>query len=273
VTTHQVSTRPGIVCDASTVVADVAAKRAAFLDLHRAGCFVLPNAWDAGSAVRLAARGFPALASTSSGLAWSLGREDGEVALDELLEHLWMLNDVTDLPVNADFEAGFADDPDGVARNVLLAAATGVAGLSIEDRTGSELYPLPLAVERIRAAADALQTSSPDVLLVGRSEGYLIGDRDVTRTIERLVAYAEAGADCLYAPGVTDAEEIALIVAAVAPKPVNVLLMPAQLRVPELAELGVRRVSLGGGLARAAWTGFDQAVDLLLAEGAVPARS
>lgn len=254
------------------MAADVSAKRAAFQDLHREGCFVLPNAWDAGSAVRLAARGFRAVASTSSGFAWSLGREDGEVALEELLGHLRMLNEVTDLPVNADFEAGFADAPEAVARHVLRAADTGIAGLSIEDRAGSELYPLALAVERVRAAAEALAASSPDVLLVGRSEGYLIGDRDVSRTIERLVAYAEAGADCLYAPGVTDDGEIARIVAAVAPKPVNVLLMPTEMRVPRLAELGVRRVSVGSALARAAWTGFDRAVELLLTEGAVPPR-
>ncbi len=251
---------------------DVASKRAGFRELHRDGCFVLPNPWDAGSARRLAARGFRALASTSSGFAWSLGREDGEVALDELLEHLSMLNEVTDLPLNADFEAGFADAPDAVARNVLLATDTGVAGLSIEDRTGSALYELPLAVERIRAAADAIASSGSDVMLVGRTEGYLLGDRDLSRTVGRLVAYAEAGADCLYAPGVTDPGEISEIVAAVAPKPVNVLLMSPQMRVGDLADLGVRRVSVGGGLARAAWAGFDRAVDLLVNEGTVPPR-
>jgi 2-methylisocitrate lyase-like PEP mutase family enzyme len=251
---------------------DVAAKRAEFRELHEDGCFVLPNPWDVGSARRLAARGFKALASTSSGFAWSLGREDGEVQRDELLDHLAMLNGATDLPVNADFEAGFADAPDDVARNVQLAVATGVAGLSIEDRTGTDLYELPLAIERIRAAADAIRSSGPGTMLVGRTEGYLIGDRTLSHTIERLVAYADAGADCLYAPGVTDPGEIAEIVAAVAPKPVNVLLFTPRMRVRDLAALGVRRVSLGGGLARAAWAGFDAAVDVLVNEGTGPVR-
>jgi 2-methylisocitrate lyase-like PEP mutase family enzyme len=242
---------------------DIAAKRAAFRALHREGLFILPNPWDVGSARRLAARGFKALASTSAGFAWTLGRDDGEVTRDELLAHLGALNDATDLPVNADFEAGFADDPAGVAKNVALALDTGIAGLSIEDRTGKELYPFELAVERIRAAHDAMAGSG--AILVGRSEGFLIGNHDLSATVKRLVAYAEAGADCLYAPGVTDLAAIREIVAAVAPKPVNVLQMGPQMRISDLSEIGVRRVSTGGSLAWAAWTGFDKAVDALLA--------
>lgn len=242
---------------------DIAAKRAAFRELHESGFFILPNPWDVGSAVRLAARGFKALASTSAGFAWTLGRTDGEVTRDELLAHLKALNDATDLPINADFEAGFADDPEGVAANVKLALEAGVAGLSIEDRTGKELYPIELAVERIQAAHEAMAGSG--VILVGRTEGFLIGHRDLSVTVKRLVAYAEAGADCLYAPGVTDLAAIDEIVSAVAPKPVNVLQMGPQMRIADLAEAGVRRVSVGSNLAKAAWTGFDKAVDALLA--------
>jgi 2-methylisocitrate lyase-like PEP mutase family enzyme len=252
---------------------DIAAKRAAFRDLHREGCFILPNPWDAGSARRLAARGFKALASTSAGYAWTLGRDDGEVTRDELLGHLRVLNEATDLPVNADFEAGFADDPANVAANVGLAVETGIAGLSLEDRTATELYPLPLAVDRMRAARAVIAGRGGDVMLVGRTEGFLIGNRDLDATIRRLVAYAEAGADCLYAPGVTDLADIAEIVAAVSPKPVNVLLLKSEMRVADLAAIGVRRVSVGGALAHAAWAGFERAVDLLINEGAVPARS
>ena len=242
---------------------DIAAKRAAFRELHREGFFILPNPWDVGSAVRLAARGFKALASTSAGFAWTLGRDDGEVTRDELLAHLRALNAATDLPINADFEAGFADDPEGVARNVVLAVDTGVAGLSIEDRTGKALYPIELAVERIQAAHEAIAGSG--ALLVGRSEGFLIGNRDLSASIKRLALYAQAGADCLYAPGVTDLAAIREIVAAVAPKPVNILQMGPQMHPSDLAEIGVRRMSVGSNLARAAWTGFDKAVDALLA--------
>jgi 2-methylisocitrate lyase-like PEP mutase family enzyme len=242
---------------------DIAAKRAAFRELHESGFFILPNPWDVGSAVRLAARGFKALASTSAGFAWTLGRTDGEVTRDELLAHLKALNDATDLPINADFEAGFADDPEGVAANVKLALEAGVAGLSIEDRTGKELYPIELAVERIQAAHEAMAGSG--AILVGRTEGFLIGHRDLSVTVKRLVAYAEAGADCLYAPGVTDLAAIDEIVSAVTPKPVNVLQMGPQMRIADLAEAGVRRVSVGSNLAKAAWTGFDKAVDALLA--------
>jgi 2-methylisocitrate lyase-like PEP mutase family enzyme len=242
---------------------DIAAKRAAFRTLHESGFFILPNPWDAGSAVRLAARGFKALASTSAAFAWTLGRDDGEVTCDELLAHLRVLNEATDLPVNADFEAGFADNPDGVARNVKAALDTGVAGLSIEDRTGKELYSIELAAERIRAASEAMAGSG--AILVGRSEGFLIGNDDLSATVKRLTLYAEAGADCLYAPGVTDLAAIREIVAAVAPKPVNVLQMGPGMHPSDLAEIGVRRMSVGANLARAAWTGFDKAVDALLA--------
>jgi 2-methylisocitrate lyase-like PEP mutase family enzyme len=242
---------------------DVTAKRAAFRELHQEGFFILPNPWDVGSAVRLAARGFKALASTSAGFAWTLGRDDGEVTRDELLAHLAALNDATDLPVNADFEAGFADAPEGVAHNVQAALETGIAGLSIEDRTGKELYPIELAAERIHAAHRAMFGSG--AILVGRSEGFLIGNRDLSATIKRLVAYAEAGADCLYAPGITDMAAIREVVAAVAPKPVNVLQMGPQMHPSELAEIGVRRMSVGSNLAWAAWAGFDKAVDALLA--------
>lgn len=252
---------------------DTKAKRKAFRALHESGCFVLPNPWDAGSAVRLARMGFKALASTSAGFAWTLGRDDGEVTRDELLAHLRVLNAATDLPVNADFEAGFADDPDGVAANVALAVDAGVAGLSIEDRTGTALYPTEAAVARIRAAADAIARSGEDVMLIGRSEGFLIGNRDLSATIARLKAYADAGADCLYAPGVTDPEAIKTIVAAVAPKPVNVLLMNSRMRVSDLAALGVRRVSTGGGLAYAAWAGFEAAAHALIETGSVPDRT
>jgi 2-methylisocitrate lyase-like PEP mutase family enzyme len=252
---------------------DLATKRAAFRALHAEGCFVLPNPWDLGSARRLERMGFKALASTSSGLAWSMGLEDGELSRDEVLNHLRFLCGATDLPVNADFEAGFADDPEGVAVNVALAVGAGVAGLSIEDRTGRELYELGLAVDRMRAVREAIDRTGEDVLLVGRSEGFLVGQTGVDATIKRLVAYAAAGADCLYAPGMRDVEAIAEIVSAVAPKPVNVLLLGPGMRVSELAAVGVRRVSVGGGLAAAAWAGFDQAARLLVEEGTMPARN
>jgi 2-methylisocitrate lyase-like PEP mutase family enzyme len=251
---------------------DLAAKRAAFRALHSEGCFVLPNPWDLGSARRLERMGFKALASTSSGLAWSMGREDGEVSRDEVLSHLRFLCAATDLPVNADFEAGFADDAEGVAANVALAVGTGVAGLSIEDRTGRELCELGLAVDRIRAAREAIDRTGEDVLLVGRSEGFLIGQTSVDATIKRLVAYSDAGADCLYAPGMKDLAAIAEVVSAAAPKPVNVLLMGPGMRVSELAAAGVRRVSTGGGLAAAAWAGFDRVARQLVEEGTVPSR-
>jgi 2-methylisocitrate lyase-like PEP mutase family enzyme len=250
---------------------DSAAKRAAFRALHEDGCFIIPNPWDIGSARRLEKLGFKALASTSAGFAWTLGREDGEVTCDEVLEHLRALCGATDLPVNADFEAGFADQPEGVAANVSLAIETGVAGLSIEDRTGKELYPLPLAVERIRAAREAISKSGHDVLLVGRTEGLLIGKTNLDEAIERLVAYSDAGADVLYAPGAKELASVKAIVAAVAPKPVNVLLLGSEMNVADLAAAGVRRVSVGGSFARAAWAGFEEAARSVRDEGRLPA--
>jgi 2-methylisocitrate lyase-like PEP mutase family enzyme len=252
---------------------DLKSKRAAFRALHDQGCFVLPNPWDIGGVRRLERLGFMALASTSAGLAWALGRNDGEVSRDEVLNHLRVLCGSTDLPLNADFEAGFADEPEEVAANVRLALDTGVAGLSIEDRTGQELYELPLAIERIKASREAIEQAGADVLLVGRSEGFLIGRTAVDATIERLAAYADAGADCLYAPGLQDPAQIEAVVAAVAPKPVNVLLLGPAMRVEDLAARGVLRVSVGGFLARAAWAGFDEAARRLRDQGALPAQS
>jgi 2-methylisocitrate lyase-like PEP mutase family enzyme len=250
---------------------DLKTKRAGFRELHKTGCFVIANPWDLGSVRRLEGLGFPALATTSSGAAWAMGRDDGELSRDEVLGHIRAICDATELPVNADFEAGFADSAEGVAANVALAVKTGVAGLSIEDRTGKELYEQALATERIRAARGVIDRSGEDVLLVGRSEGFLIGRTELSATIERLVAYAEAGADCLYAPGIREVSDVAAVVAAVAPKPVNVLLLSG-MRVADLAAAGVRRVSVGGALAAAAWAGFDRVARQLVEEGTVPPR-
>jgi 2-methylisocitrate lyase-like PEP mutase family enzyme len=250
---------------------DLKTKRARFRELHKAGCFVLPNPWDIGSARRLEKLGFKALATTSAGYAWAMGRDDGELSRDEVLEHMRVICNATDLPVNADFEAGFADSPEEVGANVALAVATGVAGMSIEDRVGKELYEPRLASARIRAARAAIDRSGEDVMLIGRSEGFLIGQTELSATIDRLVAYAEAGADCLYAPGIVEAGAVAAVVSAVAPKPVNVLLFPG-MRVADLKEVGVRRVSVGSALAAAAWGGFDHAAKQLLEEGTVPPR-
>ncbi|HEX2894395.1 MAG TPA: isocitrate lyase/phosphoenolpyruvate mutase family protein [Marmoricola sp.] len=246
-------------------------KRAVFRDLHATGCFVLPNAWDTGSARHLAGLGFRAVASTSSGFAWSRGRADGAMALDEVLDHLRELVGATDLPVNADFEDGYADTPGQVADHVRLAVDTGIAGLSIEDSTGdpdAPLRDLGDAVERVRAAREAIDATGGDVLLVGRSEGFIVGRPDLEETLRRLVAYADAGADCLYAPGIGTSEQITAVVEAVAPKPVNVLVGgPSDLTVSALAALGVRRVSVGGALARAAWGGFLRAARELADHG------
>ena len=218
---------------------DLHAKRAAFRALHQEGCFVLPNPWDLGGIRRLEKAGFKALASTSSGAAWAMGRNDGELSRDEVLAHLRFLCTATDLPINADFEAGFADEPEDVAANVTLAVDTGVAGLSIEDRTGRSLYELGLAVDRIKAAREAITNSGHDVILVARSEGFLIGRTDLGPTIERLLAYVDAGADCLYAPGIRDLSAISEVVSAVAPKPVNALLLGPEMHVAGLADAGV----------------------------------
>ena len=249
----------------------IRARRAAFRELHTAGCFAIPNPWDVGSARWLASLGFKALASTSSGFAWSQGRPDGGVPLAPVLAHLRELVGATELPVNADFEHGFADDAEGVARNVRAAVDTGVAGLSIEDSTGdpdSPLLPLSESILRMRAARAAIDEAGGDTLLIGRAENFIVGRPDLPDAIARLRAYAEAGADCLYAPGLQTREQIAAIVAAVAPKPVNVLVGSASaFTMQELGALGVRRVSVGGGLARAAWAGFDRAARLLATEG------
>jgi 2-methylisocitrate lyase-like PEP mutase family enzyme len=249
---------------------DLAARRAAFRALHDDGCFTLPNPWDAGSAKRLQKLGFKALASTSAGAAWSLGQSDGGLSRDQVLDHLKMLCAATDLPVNADFEAGFADSPEGVGESVTLAVETGVAGLSIEDRIGEDLYDTAVAVERIKAARAAIDATGENVVLVGRTEGFLIGRKDLSATIDRLVAYAQAGADCLYAPGVIDIEQVSAIVKAVAPRPVNVLMAWPGQSVAPLAEIGVRRVSVGAALAGAAWAGFDAAARMLAEEGRMP---
>lgn len=244
-----------------------AARRAAFRALHAEGCFALPNPWDVGSARRLEKLGFKALASTSAGAAWAMGKDDGQITRDEAIAHLRMLCAATGLPVNADFENGFADTPEGVAESVRLAIDAGVAGLSIEDWSGSALYDLPTAVARLKAARAAIDASGEDVVLVGRTEGYLRGVRDLALTLERLKAYAEAGADCLYAPAVSDPEEIKAIVRAVAPKPVNVLFWGPEMSVESLGALGVRRVSTGGSLAAVAWAGFDAVAKRLAEEG------
>lgn len=240
-------------------MADLATRRAAFRALHNEGCFIIPNPWDVGSATRLQRLGFKALASSSSAAGKSLGKDDYLITLDECLAHLTMLCGATDLPVNADFENGFADVPADVAENVTRAIATGVAGLSIEDQHKGALYPLDLAVERIAAARAAIDASGEDVMLVARTEGMLWKLSDCAGAIERLVAYADAGADVLFAPGVTEAADIAAMVRAVAPKPINVLIMNETMKVADLAALGVRRVSVGGALANAAWRAFDEA--------------
>jgi 2-methylisocitrate lyase-like PEP mutase family enzyme len=251
---------------------DLAARRAAFRALHAEGCFTLPNPWDAGGAKRLQKLGFKAIASTSAGMAWAMGLGDGEVGLEDVLAHLRTLVEATDLPVNADFEAGFADTPEGVATNVRRAVETGVAGLSIEDRTGKALYDRSLAIERMQAAREAIDGTGHDVILVGRCEGFLIGQTNLDAVIDRLVAYSEAGADCLYAPGIRERDQNAAVVKAVAPKPVNVLLSFSNINIPELAEIGVRRVSVGGGLAAQSWVRFEEAATMLRDEGRLPPR-
>ena len=247
----------------------VSAKRAAFRDLHRAGCFVLPNPWDGRTAAALSRAGFKALASTSAGAAWALAKADGEMSLKEVLDHLRFLSSVTDLPVNADFESGFAETPEGVRRNVALCIETGVAGLSIEDRHGHELYSKRMAVERLSAARASIDQFGDDIVLVGRCEAYLIQPLDLDEVIERLRAYSQAGADCLYAPGLTDLASIRAVVAAV-DKPVNANLTGTGLSVADMASAGVRRVSVGAALAAATYAAFDDVVEQLKATGRLP---
>lgn len=241
-----------------------------FHRLHAAGIFVMPNPWDAGSARVLEQLGFPALATTSAGFAWTIGRADNHITLDDALQHLRVVAGAVALPVNADFEGGFAADPDQVGEHVRLAAATGIAGLSIEDSTGDAEHPLydfDLAVQRIRAARRAIDDSGTGIVLTGRSEGFVVGRPDIDETVRRLRAYAEAGADCLYAPRISTREQVEAVVAAVAPKPVNLLINAPFITVAEAADLGVRRISVGGTLARAAWGGWLDAAREIAEEG------
>ncbi|MCK6451028.1 MAG: isocitrate lyase/phosphoenolpyruvate mutase family protein [Alphaproteobacteria bacterium] len=248
-----------------------AEKRARFRRLHASGCFVMPNPWDVGSARFLQNMGFKALATTSAGFAWSRGLADGEVARDAMLAHIAELSAAADVPMNADFEGGYAHDPAGVAESVRLCVETGVSGLSIEDFTGDReraLYPFDDAVARVRAARGAIDRAGGGVVLTGRSEGFIRGRPDLDETVRRLAAYAAAGADCLYAPGLATREQIAAVVEAVEPKPVNVLMGgPSDLTVRDLEDLGVRRISIGGALARAAWGGMIRAARLIAEAG------
>lgn len=251
--------------------ADISSRRRAFRALHAAGCFVIPNPWDRGSALYLESLGFQALATTSSGAAWRHGKPDGAMDLEEVLVHLREMVDATSLPVNADFEAGYADDAAGVERNVRRALETGVAGLSIEDSTGNADAPIrdiAAGVERIRAARAAIDAAGGEALLVGRAENFLWGRADLADTIRRLQAYAEAGADCLYAPGIKTRDQITAVVQAVAPKPVNLLVGAAsEFTLADIAAMGVRRISVGGAMARSAWGGFMRAAQAIAADG------
>jgi 2-methylisocitrate lyase-like PEP mutase family enzyme len=248
-----------------------AEKRKTYRKLHESGCFVIPNPWDIGSARYLQHLGFKALASTSAGYAFAQGLPDNGVGRDMMLGHLRELAAATDVPINADFEGGYAREPDKVAENVRLCVETGVAGLSIEDSTGDKanpLYDLDTAVERIRAARAALDKTCGEAVFTGRAECFLVGRPDLDEVISRLKAYAAAGADCLYAPGIRSKEQIAAVVQAVAPKPVN-LLMPANigLTVADVEALGVRRISVGGTLARVAWGALIKSAKQIMSEG------
>jgi methylisocitrate lyase len=245
-------------------------KRGTFRKMHQSGCFVLPNPFDVGSALALQHLGFKALASTSAGFAWTIGKPDNRVTLDEVCDHLTAICAVVDLPVNADFEGGFAVEPEKVGANVARGASTGVAGLSIEDSTGDTAKPLfesRLAVERIKAARKAIDADNSGVLLTGRCEGFLWGVTDLNLVIERLNAYADAGADCLYAPGIKTREQIEAVVKAVHPKPVNLLIGASGLSVQQAEDLGVRRISVGGSLARSAWAGFMRSAREMAEQG------
>ncbi|MDO9295566.1 oxaloacetate decarboxylase [Bradyrhizobium sp.] len=245
-------------------------KRAAFRKLHESGCFIIPNPFDVGSAKALQHLGFKALASTSAGFAWSIAKADNRVTVDDVCDHLAAICAAVDIPVNADFEDGFAHEPDKVGANVARAVKTGVAGLSIEDFTGDNARPLfdyALAIERIRAARKAIDADKSGVLLTGRCEAFLRGQKDLKLVIDRLTAYAEAGADCLYAPGISTPEEISAVVKAVHPKPVNLLVGAAGPSLKAAADLGIRRISVGGALARAAWGGFMRAAREMAEQG------
>jgi 2-methylisocitrate lyase-like PEP mutase family enzyme len=249
-----------------------AEKIATLRRLHESGCFVIPNPWDIGSARWLRGLGFKALATTSSGAAWSVGYPDNAITVDMAIEHIRMIVEATDLPVNADFESGFAKDTAGLAKNVTRCVDTGVAALSIEDSTADKakpLFELGEAVDRMKAARAAMNARGNGTLLVGRAECFLTGhETPLKEAIRRLEAYAQAGADMLYAPGLRKREEVAAMVKAVAPKPVNVLIgWASDLTVADLAGLGVRRISVGGAMARAAWTGFAHAAEKIAKEG------
>ena len=243
----------------------VADKRAAFAALHERGCFVLPNPWDVGSARMMQSLGFAAVATTSSGFAWTTGRPDYAVTRDDVLGHLRAVCAAIDLPVNADYESGFSAEPEGVAESVTMAVEAGVAGLSIEDRSVEApfgLYDVKRAALRVRAARAAIERTKQKVILVARTEGLLADPSRVKEAIDKLVAFAEAGADCLYAPGVKHKEDIAAMVRAVAPKPVNFLAsVNPSLSLAELEDLGVRRISVGGALARVAWKAMREAAE------------
>jgi 2-methylisocitrate lyase-like PEP mutase family enzyme len=252
-------------------MATITDRRLAYRELHQTGCFVIPNPWDIGTARYLQHLGFKALATTSAGFAFSRGRPDNAVPREMMLAHIREIVAATDVPVNADFEGGYAHEPEGVAESVRLCVETGVAGLSIEDSTGDRahpLYELDRAVARIRAARDAIDRVGGGVLLTGRAECFLVGQPDLDETIRRLRAYAMAGAECVYAPGIRTREQITAVVTAVAPTPVNLLIGgPIGLTVNEAATLGVRRISLGGALARMAWGGFIRAATQITGEG------
>jgi 2-methylisocitrate lyase-like PEP mutase family enzyme len=247
----------------------VQAKRAAFRKLHEQGSLVLPNPWDLGSLQRLEALGAKAVASTSAGFAESKGREDYEMTRDEVLGHLREMCSATSLPLNADFESGFAESTEELAENVRLAIEAGVAGLSIEDRQGKRLYPKEIAVERIRAARKAIDDSGQDVMLVARCEGFLTGTAELAEVTDRLKAYADAGGDVLYAPGISKPASIKAVVDAVAPTPVNVLLLPG-MQTKDLFAAGVCRVSTGSFLTDAAWKGMESAARSVLQDGKLP---
>jgi len=249
----------------------IADKRRTFRALHQSGCFVIPNPWNVGSARYLQGLGFKALATTSSGYAHSQGYSDGEVTRNMALAHCREIAQTADIPVNADFEGGFADDPDEVAENVRLCVETGVAGLSIEDFAGNDtdpLYDFDLAVKRVRAARDAIDRAGGDVIFTARTEGFIRNQPDLDETIRRLKAFADAGADCLYSPGIKTREQISATIKAVAPKPINFLNSgPLGYTVNDLAALGVRRISVGGTLARVAMHAFIQSARQILQEG------
>jgi 2-methylisocitrate lyase-like PEP mutase family enzyme len=255
-----------------TTMIDTQTKRARFRALHEHGCFVIPNPWDVGSAKRLETMGFEALATTSAGAAWAFGRDDGELSCPDMLAHLRDICAATQLPVNADFEAGYATTIAELTRNVAAAVEAGIAGISIEDFNQGARYDVGEAVERVAAAKASIRSTGADVLLVARAEGFIRGNPDLDDTIVRLQAYSGAGADCLYAPGIRDLAAIEQIVKAVAPKPLNVLMLGPAFTVAQLAAVGVRRVSVGGALAAAAWAAFQEAAAMLRDHGKMPPR-